>query len=264
MTPVASIALATFNGGTFLRKQLGSLLNQEYSPIEIIISDDGSTDDTLSILEEYSKTYSTVRWYKNPRPCGYIKNFEYAISKCTGDIIFLCDQDDVWYSDKVSSHMEKYIDPHISWIYSRVVLVDEEDRKIGSLEDTSPDYWKKRTLLQNAWGSCILGCATSYRAIDLHKILPSSDFARAHDSWIQFALFPKKSLSIDKVLQEYRLHNSNTAGWNKKPSKEQEATSLASYLLFLKDIQNCKNIALWKRMFFGLFYVVKLLRDKAR
>lgn len=101
-----SIALATYNGGLFLREQLDSLYKQTRVPDEIIVSDDGSTDDTITILEEYHKKYG-LNYYVNNQSHGINNNFERAIRKCSGDYIMISDQDDIWFPNKIQVSLDK-------------------------------------------------------------------------------------------------------------------------------------------------------------
>ena len=91
-----SIAMATYNGEKFLRYMLDSILSQTYQDIELIICDDNSSDSTCLILKEYEKNNSRIKLYFNESNLGFIKNFEKAISLCSGDYIALSDQDDIW------------------------------------------------------------------------------------------------------------------------------------------------------------------------
>lgn len=97
-----SVALCTFNGEKYISEQIESILNQT-SPIdEIVVCDDGSTDKTIDILNDYQTKYPSVfKIFKNEENLGFIKNFEKAILLCTQDIILLSDQDDVWETNKV-------------------------------------------------------------------------------------------------------------------------------------------------------------------
>src|SRR5688500_10348209 len=94
--PLVSIALCVYNGEKFLREQLDSLVNQSYPNIEIIASDDRSTDASLLILQEYADRYPYFKFGQNEQNLGYVKNFEKVISLCSGDLIALSDQDDIW------------------------------------------------------------------------------------------------------------------------------------------------------------------------
>ena len=97
-----SVALATYNGAVYLKQQLDSLALQTVLPDELIVCDDSSTDETLRILMNFKNTAPfEVQVFKNEVNLGFNKNFERAMSLCTGDLIFLCDQDDVWFDNKL-------------------------------------------------------------------------------------------------------------------------------------------------------------------
>jgi glycosyltransferase involved in cell wall biosynthesis len=99
-----SVALCTYNGAKYIHEQLDSILNQNPSPTEIVICDDLSEDDTWSILQVYQDKYpSVIKLHRNETRLGIVKNFEKALNLCTGDIIFLSDQDDIWSADKTKT-----------------------------------------------------------------------------------------------------------------------------------------------------------------
>ena len=97
--------MCTYNGAGFLQQQLDSLVNQTRKPDEIIICDDCSKDQSVAIAQYFAKQHPdiTIRVVQNPQNLGYVKNFEKAISLCTQDIIFLCDQDDLWQPEKIEN-----------------------------------------------------------------------------------------------------------------------------------------------------------------
>src|SRR5229473_3497394 len=100
--PSVSVALCTYNGVKYLQEQLDSIASQEMKVAEIVISDDGSSDSTSEVVAAFSRKHAAlVRFRKNANRLGYTKNFEQAISLCRGDIIFLSDQDDFWFPNKV-------------------------------------------------------------------------------------------------------------------------------------------------------------------
>ena len=88
-----SVAMTTFNGEKYIEKQIESILNQSLSVDEIIICDDGSTDNTIELMKKYN-----VQIIQNKKNLGYKLNFKKAMEKCKGDYIFLCDQDAVSYT----------------------------------------------------------------------------------------------------------------------------------------------------------------------
>ena len=104
-----SIVMTVYNGEKYINEQIDSFINQTLLPHEIIISDDCSTDKTLEILENYKNEKKiNFRIFKNENNLGFTKNFEKAILKSTGDIIFLADQDDIWYKNKVQTIIDKF------------------------------------------------------------------------------------------------------------------------------------------------------------
>jgi len=103
-----SVCMATYNGERYLKEQLDSILKQLSFTDEIIISDDGSQDRTIEIIESFGD--SRIKLFHSTQQ-NLIYNFENALSKASGDIIFLSDQDDIWYENKVEKsmyHLQKY------------------------------------------------------------------------------------------------------------------------------------------------------------
>jgi glycosyltransferase involved in cell wall biosynthesis len=101
-----SVALCTYNGGRYLEKQLNSILEQTYPIDEIIIVDDCSTDETISIVKEYQLKNPVIKLFLNDKNLGSNKSFKHAISLATNDLIALCDQDDIWYPNKIETQIE--------------------------------------------------------------------------------------------------------------------------------------------------------------
>ena len=116
----ASVALCTYNGGRFLREQLQSIADQSARPAELVICDDGSTDDTVSIAETFARSAPfRVDVHRNRTRSGTIANFDYAMSLCGGDVIFLCDQDDVWHPEKIARTIRRFDDARVQCIFTR-------------------------------------------------------------------------------------------------------------------------------------------------
>ena len=103
ISPLVSVILCTYNGEAFLRQQLDSILEQTYPNIELVISDDTSTDGTITILEEYNLKDPRIRFTVNPINIGYNKNFEKTILEAAGNYIAISDQDDIWEPEKIST-----------------------------------------------------------------------------------------------------------------------------------------------------------------
>lgn len=261
--PLVSIALATYNGEKYLKEQIDSLLVQTYENFELVISDDGSTDATQSILEDYVSKDNRVSWSINNKARGFVSNFGEAIKKCKGEIVFLCDQDDFWYPEKIYKHVEEYKNQKIKWVYNELVITDEKRNHTGFLTDTLFDYWSKRKLLYHTWGSCILGCVTSYRRDLVCDIWPADKYAPGHDSWIQLVIFPAKSFHISEVLQEYRQHSANVVGLKQVDPQnlaDLEKKAISDNFHYLKSLVCNKKIQFWKRVFFSFVYLTKKVR----
>src|SRR5262245_16810834 len=102
-----SIAMAAFNGQSYIREQLNSLGEQILLPFELVVCDDGSSDETVNILQEFQKQAPfPVKIYQNPSRLGFADNFLHAASKCSGEWIAFCDQDDIWFPEKLLSVSE--------------------------------------------------------------------------------------------------------------------------------------------------------------
>ncbi|MEI8061985.1 MAG: glycosyltransferase [bacterium] len=253
---LVSIAIATYNGGSFLTEQLDSLLNQSYKNIEIVISDDKSTDNTLSILDEYARKDPRITYSINPSPSGFKNNFNRAISLCKGEIIFLCDQDDIWFENKIEEHIQCYKNPNIQWVYNEVALVDEHKKPIGEYPS---NYYTGLSFFYMTGGRCILGCATSYRSNLLTKVLPINDLAPGHDSYIQMAIYPTKSFYIHKKLQEYRQHKrSVTTGIQESPTDIN--LNIKKSIAYVKNLSFDNKLAITKRIYLFFLYCLKLLK----
>src|SRR5215813_4582625 len=127
-----SIALCTFNGAPYLREQLESFAAQERLPDELVVGDDGSCDGSIQIIEDFSKHAKfPVHIHVNGQKLGVVRNFDETINRCSGDVIFTSDQDDVWMDEKIRlmvSEFEK--DPDIGLVFSDAIYVDED---LGSL-----------------------------------------------------------------------------------------------------------------------------------
>lgn len=129
MNKLVSIAMTTYNGEKFIKKQLDSIINQTYKNLEIIICDDGSTDKTIDIIKEYQKKDKRIKLYINEKNLGFSKNFEKAISLCKGDYIALSDQDDIWELDKIETMVKNINDAIL--VYGDEKLIDEKDNIIA-------------------------------------------------------------------------------------------------------------------------------------
>ncbi len=114
LEPAISVAIASYNGGDNLAVQLQSLADQSLLPIEVIVTDDGSTDNTVEVVQRFAETARfPVTIHKNSRRLGFADNFLHAASLCRGEWIAFCDQDDVWRSNKLARCAELLADTEV-------------------------------------------------------------------------------------------------------------------------------------------------------
>lgn len=205
-----SIAMATFNGAKYLKDQLESFVNQSRNPDEVIICDDCSTDETLAIIERFKKVAPfDVTIVKNEKNLGYTKNFEKAISLCSGDLIFFSDQDDYWNVDKIEVIEKVFINhPDKLLVIHDGELVDEALISFGAT---------KLRQIMSGYGSdklFITGALSAIHKDILPYVLPIPDDITGHDKWIHdIAYILNTRLVLNKTLQILRRHSSNTSEW---------------------------------------------------
>ncbi|WP_349019908.1 glycosyltransferase family 2 protein [Methyloglobulus sp.] len=209
-----SIAVATYNGGKYLRDQLESLVNQSTRANEIIVCDDGSTDDTLSILAEYENK-GLLKFFVNEHSLGVKKNFEQAVTKCTGQYIALCDQDDVWHPTKLQFSIEKM--KQIEYerlpclVYTDLEIVDQ---KLNMIEHS---FWKylrvhpeKESFHTLLYGNTITGCTVLLNSAFKHYIKNIPNSASMHDAWVGLIAFGLgKTGAVTESTVKYRRHDKN-------------------------------------------------------
>lgn len=124
-----SIALCTYNGQAHLQEQLASLMRQSRRPNEIVIGDDGSTDGTLELIRGFDFGTLDVKVLEG-RVGGPTENFQRTMLACTGDLIFLCDQDDIWHPQKIE-RMVAAFSRDVSLVFCNARLVDEHLRPMN-------------------------------------------------------------------------------------------------------------------------------------
>lgn len=126
--------MATYNGSKHLKNQLDSILKQTYSHLEILVQDDGSTDDTFSILQEYATKDQRIRITKNRENLGLNDNFYSLIHQSNGEYIAISDQDDIWELDKIKLLLENIADSSLIYTDSDLIDNDGETFNISILQ----------------------------------------------------------------------------------------------------------------------------------
>lgn len=213
-----SVAMCTYNGEKYVKEQVLSILNQTVLPDEIIIQDDNSKDSTVKILKEIKKSSKVpMKIIVNKPSLGVYKNFTTAYSKCTGEVIFSCDQDDIWKKDKVEvimSLFDKY--SNINLIGTDATFIDGDGKKFGTTLKTVLKFnsteGQAMDLSELLKQPCITGATMAFRKDFFNKYMFDSKVSIHDEVLSRMAALTNSLLFTDTVTTEYRLHGNNVCG----------------------------------------------------
>lgn len=209
-----SVCLASFNGEKYIKEQINSILIQLGGKDELIISDDGSIDNTVQIISEIKD--KRIKLLKNKGIHGYTHNFENALKHASGDFIFFSDQDDVWLPNKVETMLPLL--KNDCFVISDAYITDK-DLNVKSTLSSWRKY--KKGYIQNLRKSIYAGCTCAFtKAIKEYALpFPTTKHIQ-HDTWIGLLCELKFNVVyIDMPLIYYRRHTSNTSGAGSKSEK---------------------------------------------
>ena len=210
-----SVCMATYQGEAYVREQLESVLEQLGPDDEVVVSDDCSRDGTLAVVEGLADP--RVRVLRNASTLGYSRNFERALSAATGDVVFVCDQDDVWLPGKVTAMLEA-LEAH-DLVVADVRVVDE------SLDVTHPSHFAlhgvRTGFLHNFARTRYIGASMAMRrrVLDVALPLPRRHDLCAYDYWI--TLVAESMFDVGLVTEPqmlYRRHGANASTGGERSS----------------------------------------------
>lgn len=151
-----SIVLCTYNGAKFLKEQLDSIVAQSIQPYEVIAQDDGSSDETMDILQDYAKKYPYFKVCKNEKGHGINNNFFSAIHRATGDFIAISDQDDIWMTDKLKT-MVQAIGDNLMCVARSIPFYNKKDKEVSiHFDKRKPNCNIIRMMYASMPGHCTL------------------------------------------------------------------------------------------------------------
>lgn len=216
-----SVALCTYNGSLFIEAQINSIINQSITIDEIIVCDDQSSDNTKQILKELQAKNPSIIIIENEKNLRSTKNFEKAISLCTGDYIFLADQDDVWYEKKVEKTLAVFEDnPTAEGVFSNADLIDHKDNPIPSLTIWDSVFFLEKELpkpidffdIISKNGNVVTGATLCIKKSVKDFIFPFTNDV-LHDEKIAVILSLRRSLFYStENLISYRIHDKQQVG----------------------------------------------------
>jgi hypothetical protein len=218
-----SIALCTFNGERYLEEQLDSLAAQTRPPDELVVCDDRSADRTPEIVRDFAaRSTFPVSLRLNSERLGSTRNFEAAVRLCRGDIIALCDQDDVWHPRKLGRYEEVFSgDASVGMVFTDAEIVDHQLRPTGArLWDATFHPWERRMLEEGrafdvlARHNVVTGATMAFRSRFRELALPIPPHsAFIHDGWIALTVAAvSRVVALAEPLVKYRQHERQQIG----------------------------------------------------
>lgn len=222
-----SVAMATYNGERYIREQLESIAHQDVQPLELVVTDDGSTDATLQIVAEFAR-YAPfpVRAFRNETRLGYADNFMKAASLCRGDLIAFCDQDDIWAEQKLKVCTKFFADPEVLLAVHSAQLIGGSNKyplryphfRVTKILDHCDPF-------ANGPGFAMV---IRKSLLDLAQKLERPARLSSHDHWLWFlAASGGKVMKIADVLTLYRQHGQNIFGAPQPNSIARHAKNIA-------------------------------------
>ena len=201
--------MATYNGQKYIKEQIDSILSQLGSEDELIISDDHSSDNTVDIIKSYND--KRIKFFYNELKKGVTHNFENALLKSKGEIIFLSDQDDVWLPGKITKMITFMNEGDYDVVECNCALVDE---KLNVIREKyyCEEFPQKKSVLGNFIVNSWLGGCMAFKRNVLEASLPFPDKVVAHDLWLcLFAQIKFKCGYSPEVMQLYRRHSATVS-----------------------------------------------------
>lgn len=262
-----SIAMTTYNGHEYLAQQLDSILSQSYADFEVVISDDCSTDGTWNILNNYAQKDSRIKIFKNSCNIGFIKNFERAIKLCSGDLIALADQDDIWNTNHLEILIQNLKNFSAS-VGNAKIMNSTGDLGSDLLSDRdlyfSDGNTEDKLFRILFYGNPFQGASSIYQRDVFNYALPIPIGIEYHDAWFSAVACSLNGLIYTfNPVTNYRIHACNVSGSHKTSLVKQIYLALkrkgwkTDRVIFCNELisripdisNNVKNIVLLAKMY---------------
>lgn len=241
------MALCTYNGEKYILEQLTSIVHQTVLPNEIVICDDNSSDSTVSLIDSFIQTHKNsgidFKFVTNATGRGVTKNFENAIKRTTGEIIFLCDQDDIWMDNKIETILSTFENHDVKLVFHDAQLLMQNENTFVAFEKTlySGGIFQnfessfvridKEKYLNTVLSGCFIqGMCMAFKRELMKLAYPFPVSRRNHDAWILFcAIFEDSCIAIKDVLSLYRIHNNNLCGLDEYKAQKSISLRISTY-----------------------------------
>jgi glycosyltransferase involved in cell wall biosynthesis len=237
--PLVSVAMATYNGASYISQQLCSLTGQTYPNLEIIVTDDASSDGTMAILKDFQLRYNFIQIFSNSVNLGITATFEHSIKNCRGDYIAISDQDDIWEINKIEVLMNAMESEDA--IYADSELVDKNGNSLNKLASSLMNLKSF-----SSGGPFLMGIG-----LPGHSLLIQGDFAKfilpiprmiMYDRWISFCAAANNGIKyIDLPMVKYRQHETNSFGAGKNRNKTTRKSKEQKFHTKLLELKACEK-----------------------
>jgi glycosyltransferase involved in cell wall biosynthesis len=250
--PKVSVVLCSFNGEKHIEEQLQSVMQQTYSNLEFIFSDDASTDDTVAIMENLSKADERVKIFRQQTNIGYNGNFVSACQKAAGEFIAICDQDDIWHPEKISRMMAGWV-KDVPLMYCNSIRFSGDE--IPKDPDDNPLYrrFEGKDLRKLSVFNTISGHALIFKRRFLNSILPVPE-KLMYDWWAGAVASCNGGVGyLHDILVYQRVHGNNVSvgkGFTHLDSRYKKDFNLM-VLNHQKAFRNIKGISIEQQSFFS-------------
>jgi glycosyltransferase involved in cell wall biosynthesis len=207
--------MATFNGARFVERQIATILEQLDTDDELVVSDDGSTDDTVELVRAFADPRIRIldgNSFRSP-----LRNFEHAVRHAIGETIVLADQDDVWLPNKLPLVRELFAGeqarPYLVVLDARII--DEHEHVVYPSVQAKLDAGPG--LLRNLWANRYLGCCMAFSRDLLDLALPFPGAVDMHDIWLgQLCERVGKTAFVPVTTMLYRRHDDTATGFERR------------------------------------------------
>lgn len=241
--PTVSVVMCTYNGEAFIREQLDTILAQDYPLHEIIVQDDGSTDATLDILDEYARRHDFIRIVRNAERLGFNRNFHTAMLRATGQFIAIADQDDIWFPQKLRRQVET-IGDHDVCISD--YFTDPEYRLPLHVRVSPKTTFEYTLFYDGTPGHSMLLRADFVRGIE------TWDYAIYYDWWLAIHAHMGRGLvKVDEPLNWHRHHvaSATTRILRRGPYEPVAHPTWQPYVLGLRHRLHLQRKGNWQRFY---------------
>lgn len=246
------------DGAQYINEQIESIINQDFSNWELTIVDDGSVDNSFEIAEKFSKLDQRIKILKNKKNMGILKSFIFNAKKLNGEWVIFCDQDDVWFKNKLST-LNRFIKSKCDYdlfLHNGVYLVDQNKKRMrgafGNFINNNQKVYPKNpnfSFLSLFISNKIIGCFCCVKIEFLRKNLISLPLANLyHDHWIAIIVsLYSRIYFIDEDLIKYRRHSQNNTLRNRLLKKLLDRVLLI-FSIFLNHLSIIfKKLGIWNR-----------------